>query len=189
MLLRRLLPILLLCAACDGPAQGVGGGEPAALTSRAAEGRTLPELTGRVVDKAGLISADTERGLSLTLQELEQETTDQVVVVTVPDLAGEAIESLGLRLGRGWGIGQKDVNNGVLLIVAPNDRKVRIEVGYGLEGLLTDDRAKAIITDPLLPAFRAGRFEEGISSGVSEIATVLRSDRLRPQLKQAAAGS
>lgn len=184
--LTRLLPILLLCAACDGQAQGGAGGAPSALISGGGEGRTLPELTGRVVDMANLISADTERSLSLDLEKLEQETTDQVVVVTVPDLEGEPIESLGLRLGRGWGIGQKDVDNGVLLIVAPNDRKVRIEVGYGLEGLLTDDRAKVIIDDPLLPAFRAGRYEAGISNGVSEIVAVLRSDRRRPRNKEAA---
>jgi uncharacterized protein len=96
-----------------------------------------------------------------------------VVVVTVPSLQGLTIEQFGYQLGRHWGIGQKGKDNGVLLIVAPNERKVRIEVGYGLEGTLTDALASGIIQNAILPEFRTGRFENGILQGTDAILTVL----------------
>jgi uncharacterized membrane protein YgcG len=145
---------------------------------------SVPQLTGRVVDDAQLLSPSAEAGLVKTLARLEQQTSDQLVVVTVPDLKGEAIESFGLRVGRAWGIGQKVLDNGVLLIVAPNERMVRIEVGCGLEGLLTDERAKAIIDDALLPRLRASDFEGAAETGVHEISRLLLSDRVRPRARR-----
>ena len=99
---------------------------------------TFPRLTGRVVDEAGILDAATRAELTQKLADLEAKSTDQLVVVTLRSLQGTSIEDYGYQLGRAWQIGQKGKNNGVLLIVAPNERKVRIEVGYGLEGTLTD---------------------------------------------------
>jgi uncharacterized protein len=127
------------------------------------------------------MDAATEAKLSATLSALERRTSDQLVVVTVPNLGGEALETFGLRLGNSWGVGQKGLDNGVLLIVAPQDRRVRIEVGRGLEGLLTDARARQIIEESLVPRFRQGGFDEGIETGVESISETLLSDTRRPQ--------
>ena len=105
----------------------------------------FPELTGRVVDNANLMTAAQRQSLSQALASAEQNTSNQVVVVTLADLQGYEIADYGYQLGRHWGIGSKESDNGVLLIVAPNDRKVRIEVGYGLEGVLTDALSSVII--------------------------------------------
>jgi uncharacterized protein len=109
------------------------------------------------------------------------------VVVTVPSLEGESIEALGLRLGNSWGIGQKGLDNGVLLIVAPAERRARIEVGKGLEGLLTDERAAQILKERAIPDFASGRFERGITEGVSAIVDTLEKDSVRPRPRVKAA--
>lgn len=142
---------------------------------RAAE-PVYPALTGRVVDGADLLSATAASQLVSKLEALEVKTTDQLVVVTLPTLQGYEIEEFGYRLGRHWGIGQKDKNNGVLLIVAPEERKVRIEVGRGLEPLLTDALTKLIIENAILPRFRDGDFAAGIKAGVGDIIAVLTGD-------------
>ena len=129
----------------------------------------FPELTGRVVDTANLLPAEAEQQLAQQLKQHEQETSNQVVVVTLPSLQGYAIEDYGNQLGRHWGIGQADRNNGVLLVVAASDRKVRIEVGYGLEGTLTDARSHDIIQQVILPQFRSNDYEEGIVRGTEAI--------------------
>ncbi|MCB1509072.1 MAG: TPM domain-containing protein, partial [Hyphomicrobiaceae bacterium] len=108
--------------------------------------------------------------------ELEAETTHQFVLATVASLEGGSIDDYANRLFRHWGLGQRDVDNGVLLLVAPNERRVRIEVGYGLEGALTDALAGLIIQNTILPAFRAGNFAQGIETGAGEIVAVLRGD-------------
>lgn len=133
----------------------------------------FPKLSGRVVDNAGYISAVTERQLTGQLEAHEHATTNQMVVVTLPDLQGYNIAEYGYQLGREWGIGQKDENNGVLLIVAKAERKVRIEVGYGLEGTLTDAISSNIIHAVITPAFKKGQFEEGISKGATAIIDAL----------------
>ena len=136
----------------------------------------FPELTGRVVDNADLLPADVEADLTAKLEALEQQSTDQLLVVTLPSLDGNAIEDYGYQLGRHWGIGQKDKNNGVLLIIAPNERKVRIEVGYGLEGVLPDAVSKLIIETSILPRFKAGDMAGGIVRGAEDIVSVLTGD-------------
>src|SRR6516162_1171382 len=108
----------------------------------AAYALTFPELTGRVVDDAGILDPATKAGLERKLAEFETKTTGQLVVVTLKSLQGTSIEDYGYQLGRHWQIGQKEKNTGALLIVAPNERKVRIEVGYGFEGTLTDAVSK-----------------------------------------------
>lgn len=133
----------------------------------------FPQLTGRVVDQAGLLDAGTRASLSEKLEALEKQTTDQLVVVTLKSLQGETIESYGVQLGRHWGIGQKEKNNGALLIVAVKERKVRIEVGYGLEGVLTDALTKVIIDSAIVPRFRAGDFPGGITAGTADLITAL----------------
>lgn len=136
----------------------------------------FPSLTGRIVDGANLLSAEDRAKITTDLQALQTKSTDQVVVVTVPSLQGYAIEEYGYQLGRAWKIGQEGVNNGVLLIVAPNERKVRIEVGRGLEPQLTDAMSSLIVQNALLPAFRRGDWAGGIRAGVRDIVDVLSGD-------------
>lgn len=154
--LRALLAALALCFL--------------AIAASAAE---LPVLTGRVVDNADLIDADTEAALVARLEGFENKSSDQIVVATVPDLDGEAIEPYANRLFRAWGLGQAGENNGILLLVSRDDRKMRIEVGYGLEGTLTDLHSKLIIENTMVPAFRAGDFSGGIWRAVEDIIMAL----------------
>lgn len=159
---RLPLLILLLCWALAAVAQEA----------------ELPSLTGRVVDGAELLDTQTEARLTSMLAAHEQATTEQVVVVTLPDLQGRSIEEIGLQLGREWGIGQQGEDNGALLIVARDDRQMRIEVGYGLEGRLTDAQSSVIINRIMAPAFREGDFVRGISEGAEAIIQVLGGDPL-----------
>ncbi len=181
-MIRRFLPLLLFvcAAACGGNGAEAADGCNAAGGQAAAASAALPKLTGRVVDNAQLLSAATETEVTRQLASFEERTSDQLVVVTTASLEGESIERLGRRLGNGWGIGQKKLNNGVLLLIAPNERKVRIEVGCGLEGLLTDERAAAIIEQTLLPLLRAGDFDQAVKAGVADILEVLASEARRP---------
>lgn len=133
----------------------------------------FPKLTGRVVDNAGYLSKAAQARISEQLAAHENATGNQVVVATVADLQGYPIEVFGYQLGRKWGIGEKDKDNGVILLVAKQERKVRIEVGYGLEGVLTDAISSNIIHSVILPAFKKGQFETGISEGVSAIIEAL----------------
>lgn len=136
----------------------------------------FPQLTGRVVDEAGILSAKTQRTLTGMLAQHERQTGNQIVVVTVKSLQGYAIDDYGYQLGRAWGIGQKGRNNGALLLVAPNERDVRVEVGYGLEGRLTDAQSKLIIENLILPEFRRGNFDAGVMAGTTTLLKVLGGD-------------
>lgn len=131
--------------------------------------QSFPELTGRIVDQARILDAATVRRLTEDLLAHERATSNQIVVVTLNSLEGHDIADYGYRLGRHWGIGQEGRDNGVLLIVAPNERKVRIEVGYGLEGALPDVLAHQIIEDEILPRFRNGDMRGGIVAGASAV--------------------
>jgi uncharacterized protein len=135
----------------------------------AQSGPKFPPLSGRVVDQAHLLSPDTTQKLDGALAGLEAKTGHQLVVATVPDLQGYPIEDYGYRLGRTWQLGRKGVNDGVILLVAPNDRKVRIEVGYGLEPVLTDALSSVILQEDVLPAFRSGHMEQGVIDGTNAI--------------------
>ena len=136
----------------------------------------FPELTGRVVDDASILTYPEEVAITADLKALEDKSSDQVVVVTLPSLQGYTIEDFGHQLGRHWGIGTDKLDNGVVLIVAPNERKVRIEVGRGLEGILTDALSKIIIENAMLPRFREGNFAGGIKDGVRDVILVLTGD-------------
>jgi uncharacterized protein len=132
----------------------------------------LPELTGRVVDNAGMIDPATKADIERKLADYEKKSSDQIVVATVDSLDGEAIEPYANRLFRAWHLGQAGENNGVLLLVAKNDRKMRVEVGYGLEGTLTDLHSNLIV-EGMVAAFRKGDFSGGISHAVDDIIAVL----------------
>jgi uncharacterized protein len=138
--------------------------------------QNFPALTGRVVDAANLLSAEQRTALEAKLKAHQDRTTDQVVVATVSSLGGTSVEDYGNRLYRHWQLGQKDKNNGALLLVAPNERKVRIEVGYGLEGALTDALSGVIIRTAIAPRFKAGDFPGGINAGVDAVLGVLTGD-------------
>lgn len=138
----------------------------------------FPELTGRVVDQADMLSPQVETRLTQMLQAHEQASTEQVVVVTLPNLQGYPIEDFGYQLGRHWGIGQEGEDNGALLIVAEEERAIRIEVGYGLEGRLTDAESSVIINRVITPAFRQGDFQAGIVNGAAAMIQVLGGEPL-----------
>ncbi|AQR63428.1 methanol dehydrogenase [Brevundimonas sp. LM2] len=157
-----------------------------ASTAFAAE-PTFPALSGRVVDQAQLLTAEREAEITAKLAQLEADTGDQFVVVTLNNLQGYEIEDFGYRLGRAWGLGNAENDGGVLLIVAPTERKVRIEVGYGLEPILTDALSNQIIQNDILPPFRVSGFERGITAGVDAVITQLRLDPAEAQARAAAA--
>jgi uncharacterized protein len=138
---------------------------------------TFPQLNNsRVIDDAGIFDADQEMTLDKKLANHETNTSNQIVVVTIKSLDGYDISDYGYQLGRHWGIGQKDKNNGVLLIIAPNERKVRIEVGYGLEGALPDATAKTIIQNDILPFFKKGNYYDGVNSGIDKILSAIKGE-------------
>jgi uncharacterized protein len=147
----------------------------------------FPALTGRIVDQANVIPPPTRSALEGKLAELEMKSGIQLVVATVASLDGEEIEPYANALFRTWKLGEKDKNNGVLLLVAPKEHRVRIEVGYGLEGTLTDALSKVIITNAIAPRFKSGDFGDGVSRGVDDIITVLTTDssewQQRPSLR------
>lgn len=134
---------------------------------------SFPVLSGRVVDNAHLLSATTLDKMTQELAALERQTGDQIVVATLSTLSGYDIETYSNTLFRRWALGQKQMNNGVLLLVAPSERQVRIEVGYGLEGVLTDALSAVIINTLILQNFREGKFENGIVEGVAAIKDIL----------------
>lgn len=150
---------------------------------------TFPPLTGRVVDDANLLSPATETALTGKLADLENKTGRQLVVVTLPSLQGYEIEDYGYQLGRKWGIGDKKLNDGALLIVAPKERKVRIEVGYGLEPVLTDALSSVILQSAVLPKFKAGDMEGGVVAGTDALLEqlALPDDQARARVAQATA--
>jgi uncharacterized protein len=136
----------------------------------------FPPLTGRVVDDAKILSPITAANLERKLADLEQKSGIQLVVATVPSLGGQEIEPYANELFRAWKLGEAKKNNGVLLLIAPKEHRVRIEVGYGLEGTLTDAISSLIIANAITPRFRAGDFNGGVTRGVDDIITALTTD-------------
>jgi uncharacterized protein len=146
------------------------------LGAASASALDFPALTGRVVDQANVISADTRSDIEAESKGLEDKSGTQLVVATVKSLQGGDIETYANELFRAWKLGQAQKNNGVLLLVAPNEHKVRIEVGYGLEGTLTDALSSVIISSAIIPRFKDGDFSGGIARGVDGIISVLGGD-------------
>ena len=129
----------------------------------------VPPLTGRIVDTAHIISPDLAAALSQEMAAHERRTGNQVAVLTLPSLQGEPLEEFSHRVATAWKLGQKGTDNGVLLLVAIQDRRIRIEVGYGLEGVLTDAITSRIIRNEMVPRFRAGEYSQGIAAGLRAI--------------------
>lgn len=148
----------------------------AALSPPAATALDVPKLKGRVNDLAGMLDAQTAARIEAELAAFEASDSTQVVVLTIPSLEGENIEEYAIKTAQGWGLGQKGKDNGVLLLVAKNDRQVRIEVGRGLEGPLTDALAGRIVDQVIVPKFKAGDVPGGVSQGVSSIIAATRGE-------------
>ncbi|MDB5700810.1 MAG: methanol dehydrogenase [Sphingomonadales bacterium] len=157
------------------------------LLAMPALAQTFPPLTGRVVDAAKILSPEQVAALDAKLQAQNLASGHQLVVATIPDLQGYPIEDYGYKLGRAWALGKKDVNDGAILLVAPNDRKVRIEVGYGLEPVLTDAYSGVIINNQILPHFKANDYPGGIDAGVDAIAEQIKLPPDQAQARMAAA--
>ena len=175
----------LLLAACGQVAapqaanaaqEGIG-----AVATAPAAAADFPELGGRVVDEAGLLTAGQEAELTRRLEALERTTTDQLVIVTVRSLGGRSIADYTRELGNHWGVGREDVDNGVILLVAPGERQTRIGVGLGLEHVLTNEEARQIIDRDLLPRFRRSEWSQAIEAGARSIALELESQASTPR--------
>jgi uncharacterized protein len=160
-----------------------------ALVATAAFAQTFPKFSGFVVDAANILPPGQEAALTQRLDQLQQATGTQFVVATIPDLEGRPIDDYGYRLGRAWGVGLKEADNGAILIVAPNDRQVRIEVGYGLEPTLTDAVTSVIINEQILPRFRAGDIPGGTVAGATAVADLLATPDAERAAKVAAAAA
>lgn len=162
-----------------------------AAANLAAAAIAFPPLSGRVVDQANILSPQTEAQLTAKLTALEAANGRQLVVATVASLQDQSIEDYGYQLGRTWGIGRKDINDGAILLVAPNERKVRVEVGYGLEGVLTDALSSTILQSAVLPRFKAGDMEGGVVAGTDALVEQLSLDdgEAQARVAQAAAQS
>jgi uncharacterized protein len=138
----------------------------------------IPFLTGRVTDNAHILSESTRQSITETLKEHEDRTSNQIAILTVPTINGESIEEYAVEVFEAWKLGQKDKDNGILIVVVPNDRCMRIEVGYGLEATLTDAMAGRIIQFIMTPKFKDGDYDGGISDGVRVVINVLEGGEL-----------
>lgn len=157
------------------------------LVPGAAAAPKFPALTGRVVDDAHILSPSTTQDLTQKLAALEAKTSRQLIVVTLPSLQGYDISDYGYQLGRAWGIGRAKLDNGVLFIIAPNEHRTRIEVGYGLEPILTDALSSIIIQTKVLPAFRKGDFNAGVAAGTDALVEQLSLDTSEAEKRAAVA--
>ena len=149
----------------------------------------VPPLAGRVNDRAGLLSQPEADGLEQQLAAFEAETSHQIVVLTIPTLDGEAIEPFAMRVAEAWKIGHEGLDNGAILVVAARDRRVRIEVGYGLEGAVPDATAARIIRDVMIPHFREGAMGRGMTSGTQALMAAARGEQIPAALRPAQRGS
>jgi uncharacterized protein len=145
----------------------------------------VPPLTGRVVDQTGTLSSDDIASLTQKLRDFEARKGSQIAVLIVPTTQPEEIEQYSIRVAEAWKIGRKKIDDGAILLVAKNDRKLRIEVGYGLEGALTDVTTRRIIDEIITPKFRNGDFAGGISEGVDRIIGVIDGEPLPAPQRQA----
>lgn len=161
--IQRIVLILFFGLLLIGPAGPV----------RSASALQPPRLQARVNDYAKMLSPEQAQALEAKLEAHEKKTTNQIVVLTLPSLEGEALEDFSVRVGREWGLGQEKRNNGVLLFIAAKERSVRIEVGYGLEGALTDAESSQIVRNVIIPAFQEGDFYRGIDQAIDAVQTAI----------------
>lgn len=159
----------VLSAAAVGAVVGAVVGWVLAALVPLASALDVPSLSGRLVDAAHVLPPDLTATLSAELAAHEERTGNQVVLLTLPSLGGEPVEEFAHRVATTWQLGRKGIDNGVLLLVVPGDRRVRIEVGYGLEGTLTDAKASRIIRQEIIPRFRSGDVAGGVAAGLRAI--------------------
>lgn len=146
------------------------------LVTFSAHGLDVPRLKGRVNDHAGLLSPEQASRIENALAQHEAATSNQIALLTVPSLEGEDLEGFSIRVAEAWKLGQKGKDNGVILLVARDERKMRIEVGYGLEGALTDVESSQIIRNVVVPLFRSGDYYAGIASGLQAIVSAIEGE-------------
>ncbi len=149
----------------------------------------VPALTGRIVDQTSTLTSAQQAQLDNTLAEFERNKGSQIAVLIVPTTEPEAIEQFSIRVAEQWKLGRKKIDDGVILIVAKNDRTLRIEVGYGLEGVLNDATSKRIISDTIVPYFKSGDFNAGITAGVDQMMKLINGEALPPPTKQSSANN
>ena len=171
--------MIFLCPLSRGAARALLVALFLPLLAWAAE---IPPLKARVTDLTGTLNAQQKSALEQTLAEFEARKGAQIAVLMVPTTQPETVEQYAVRVQEAWKLGRKGVDDGVLLVVAKNDRKLKIEVGYGLEGILPDAIAKRIIEDDILPRFRDGDFYGGIRAGVDRIMRVVEGEKLPPPI-------
>lgn len=148
------------------------------VTFSTAHGTDVPYLTGRVNDNAQILSENARKSLTETLKEHEDRTTNQIVILTILSLEGESIEDFSNKVFNEWKLGQKDRDNGILIVIVPEEKKMRIEVGYGLEGTLTDLQSGRIIRNIMAPRFREGNLDGGITDGTLAVISILNGNDL-----------
>jgi len=148
----------------------------------------VPSLTARVTDLTGTLTSAQQAALEEKLQAFEVEKGSQVAVLMVPTTEPEDIEQYSIRVAEKWKLGRKGADDGALLIIAKDDRRVRIEVGYGLEGVLTDAMGKRIISDDIVPRFKQGDFYGGVTAGVERILSVISGESLPPPKRASGRG-
>jgi uncharacterized protein len=178
--LAALLALVVLALAIGAQAQ------PSTWSSGSDGLAPIPKLTARVTDETGTLAAAERQALEAKLADWEQRTGNQLVVLLVPSTKPEPIEAYSIRVAEAWKIGRKGQDNGALFVVAKNDRKMRIEVGYGLEGVLTDVTSHRIITENVAPLFQQNRFADGINAGVDRIIAVVGKGEPLPAARGAA---
>jgi uncharacterized protein len=157
------------------------------LFAGTAHAQDFPAFTGLVTDAANIIPPDRAAALTAKLEAFQKKTGRQLVVATIPSLNGDEIQDYGYKLGRAWGVGLKDANNGTILVIAPNDRKLGVEVGPGLEGVLTDAYSSVVINSKIVPAFKAGDMPGGIDAGTDAIIDILSTPDDQARAKELAA--
>ncbi|MBU6503677.1 MAG: YgcG family protein [Burkholderiales bacterium] len=151
---------------------------PAPAVAAPGDPLPVPPLSGRIVDQTGTLNAAQQASLEATLQAFEQRKGSQIAVLIVPTTQPESIEQFSLRVAEQWKLGRKKVDDGAILLVAKDDRALRIEVGYGLEGALNDATSKRIISEIIVPQFRQGDFAQGIDAGVQQMIKVVDGEPL-----------
>ena len=181
--------LLHAVAMCGSPARAaIALGFAFLCTVAAAQEVQVPPLSGRVVDAAGVLDGTQKQALENRLEAFELRKGTQIVVLIIDSTVPEPIESFGIRVAESWKVGRKGVDDGLLIIVASDDRAMRIEVGYGLEGIIPDATAKRLIEEVFIPGFRVGDFNQGLSAGLDRIMALIDGEPLPPPKQRGRAG-
>jgi len=181
--------LFVLLSACVGNNQRIPNAaqstdavqKPAELAERNPSSEfPIPVLIGRVNDYADILTSKERAELDATLAAYERETTHQIALLTVQTLNAETIEGFSFRVANAWKLGRKNLDNGVLVVVAPNDRRARIELGAGMSRFVSDSAAQQIMDNSMVPQFRVGQFGRGIELGIQRLMEVCRAYKVQP---------